>query len=86
MAANPQLDLIGVVSPFCLLQFKTAMARVRPFQVLDVLIEDPAVVTDLVRLVNRSEDRLLASERIGDHYRIRVQRAGSRQPLGKEEA
>jgi len=76
MAANIQLNMIGMVSPFCLLAFKAALARLKPRQVLEVCVRDPDVVADLVRLLHHSTDLLLEQVRVGDHYRIRVERAG----------
>lgn len=76
MAANIQLNMIGMVSPFCLLAFKAALARLKPRQVLEVCVRDPDVMADLVRLLHHSTDRLLEQVRVGDHYRIRVERAG----------
>ena len=76
MAANTQLNMIGMVSPFCLLAFKAALGRLKPRQVLEVCVRDPDVMADLVRLLHHSPDRLLEQVRVGDHYRIRVERAG----------
>ena len=85
MAVNQELNLIGVISPFCLLEFKSALARIRPMQILEVLIQDPEVAEDLVRIVDRSEDLLIAREAVGDHFCLRVQRAGARPETVEEE-
>ena len=76
MASTAQLNLIGVVSPFCLLAFKGALVEIEPGQVLEVLVEDPEVADDLARLVDRSEDRLVGRLLGENHVCIRVQRAG----------
>jgi TusA-related sulfurtransferase len=76
MASSAQLNLIGVVLPFCLLAFKSALAQIEPSQVLEVLVEDPEVADDLVRIVDRSEDRLIGRQKCENHVCIRVQRAG----------
>ena len=78
MSANIELNLIGVISPFCLLEFKSALARIQPRQIMEVLIQDPEVAEDLVRIVERSEDLLIARKTVGDHFCLRVQRAGAR--------
>lgn len=74
MAAKTQLNLVGMVSPFCLLAFKAAMARLNPQQVLEVRVRDPEVMADLVRLVHHSPDRLINREEEGDCFCIRVER------------
>ena len=86
MAVNQKLNLIGVVSPFCLLEFKNALTRLKGGQLLEVLIQDPEVVHDLIRLVERSDDRLVERSRIGSQYRIIVERAGGEVIPFKEEA
>jgi len=78
MAAQVELNLIGVISPFCLLEFKNALARIQPRQIMEVLIQDPEVAEDLVRIVERSEDLLISRKTVGDHFSFRVQRAGAR--------
>ncbi|MFH1139940.1 MAG: sulfurtransferase TusA family protein [Pseudomonadota bacterium] len=86
MAKKQILNLIGIVSPFCLLEFKNALARFRRGQLLEVHVQDPEVVEDLIRLVERSDDRLVARKKVGDQYRILVKRAGGRDISVKEEA
>ena len=86
MGAVKKLNLIGVVSPFCLLEFKAALAGFRPGQALEVSVQDPEVVDDLIRLVNRSEDRLLELKRVGKTFRLTVERAGGQARPAKEEA
>jgi len=77
MEAKTQLNMIGMVSPFCLLAFKAALGRLKPRQVLEVFVRDPGVAADLVCLVHHSPDRLLEKVCVGDHYRIRVERASA---------
>jgi TusA-related sulfurtransferase len=85
MTANFELNLIGVVSPFCLLEFKAALSRLRPGQILEILIRDPEVMRDLVRLVDHSPDRLLGSEKIGKTFRLVVKRVGTTNAEVEEE-
>lgn len=53
---------------------------------LEVLIQDPDVVDDLVRLVNRSEDGLVERKKVGPNVQILVQRAGKQDISVKEGA
>jgi len=86
MADISKLNLIGIVSPFCLLEFKHALARVGHGQMLEVLIQDPDVADDLVRLVDRSDDRLVERKRIDHKFQILVQRVSKKDISVKEEA
>ncbi|MBS1238092.1 MAG: Sulfurtransferase TusA, partial [Deltaproteobacteria bacterium] len=38
------LDLTGVVSPICLLKCKSALSRLNPGEVLEVMVQDEEVV------------------------------------------
>lgn len=69
---NPKksLDLIGVVSPVSLLECKRMLAEMAAGAELEVLLRDPDIVEDLVKIVERSHDRLLQCDRQGDHFRL----------------
>ena len=85
MTVKKKLNLIGVVSPFCLLEFKNAMARLSGGQLLEIIIQDPDVAMDLTLLVERSDDRLVECLKIGARFRILVERAGGEDIPVKEE-
>jgi TusA-related sulfurtransferase len=72
MSSTLELDLRGVVLPACLLQCKTALGRLDSTDELEVLVNDPKVVEDLVKIIRRSQGRVARPRREGDHYRIRV--------------
>ncbi len=80
------LNLIGVVSPFCLMEFKSALVLVGEGQMLEVLIQDPSVVEDLVRLVEHSNDRLVELKKEGNCYHLVVLRSVPADRLPKEDA
>lgn len=40
--------------------------------VLEILLQDPDVVEELVKIIERSTDNVIQSEQEGDHYRIRL--------------
>jgi TusA-related sulfurtransferase len=86
MAEIAQRNLIGVVLPFCLMAFKSALARVGHGQPLEVLIQDPDAADDLARLVEHFCDRLVARRQIEGRIHIIVERAGRTHLLFKEEA
>jgi len=68
------LDLIGVVSPICLLKCKSALARLNPGEVLDVLVQDAEVVESLSMILKQSQDRMEAFFREGECYRISIRK------------
>jgi len=72
MFSVKELDLIGVVSPVCLLKCKRALAEMDAGEVLEILLQDPYVVEELLKIIERSADKVIQSEQEGDHYRIRL--------------
>jgi TusA-related sulfurtransferase len=67
-----ELDLIGVVSPVCLLKCKSVLTQMRTGEVLEILLQDPDVVEELLKIIARSTDKVIQSTQEGDHYRIRL--------------
>jgi len=70
-----ELDLIGVISPVCLLKCTSELAKMGAGDLLEVLLQDPGVVEALIKIVERSKDHVIKSEREGDHYRICVKKS-----------
>ena len=70
--ASVELDLRGVVLPICLLKCKTALMGMDPREELDILVSDPHVVEDLVKIIKRSQGMVVRPRREGDHYRLRI--------------
>lgn len=70
--ASVVLDLRGVVLPICLLKCKTALMGMEPREDLDILISDPHVVEDLVKIIKRSQGMAVRPRREGDHYRLHI--------------
>ena len=72
MASKGELDLRGVVLPVCLLECKNALVEMDSRQGLDILVSDPHVVEDLVRIITRSAGMAVRPRREGSHYRLHV--------------
>lgn len=71
--ASVELDLRGVVLPVCLWECKNALMGMDSKEELDILISDPHVVEDLVKIIKRSQGGLaVRPRREGDHYRLRI--------------
>ena len=68
------LDLIGVVSPICLLKCKSALARLDPGEVLEVLVQDREVVESLSMILRQSEDRMEAFSKEGECFRLSIRK------------
>jgi len=74
MGMASTLDLIGVVSPICLLKCKSALARLNPGEMLDVLVQDAEAVESISMILKQSEDRMEAFSKEGECYRISIRR------------
>ena len=72
MSPTIELDLRGVVLPVCLLKCKSALGEMDAEASLEVLVQDPAAVEDLVKIIRRSRGGVIKSRREGDHYRIHI--------------
>jgi len=68
------LDLIGVVSPICLLKCKSALSRLNPGEVLEVMVQDEEVVESLSMILKQSQDRMEAFSKEGECYRISIRK------------
>jgi TusA-related sulfurtransferase len=67
-----ELDLRGVGLPISLLQCKNSLLAAKPEEEMVVLVRDPEVMEDLVKIIRRSHERPARSRRDGDHYRIHI--------------
>lgn len=74
MFAKKGIDLRGVVSPVCLLKCKSMLAKINGGDVLEVILQDPEVVEELVKIVERSEDKIIDQQKEEDYYRINIQK------------
>jgi TusA-related sulfurtransferase len=74
MEAASTLDLIGVVSPICLLKCKSALERLNPGEVLDVLVQDEEVVESLSMILKQSQDSMESFTREGECFRISIRK------------
>ena len=72
--ASSRLDLIGVVSPICLLKCKSALARLNPGEVLEVIVQDDEVVKSLSMILKESHDSMEAFTKEGECFRISIRK------------
>lgn len=72
--ADKILDISGVMTPFGLVLCKAALARLARGDVLEIRLQDDDTLQDLLIILERSGDRVLACEPQGGYYRVRVQK------------
>lgn len=78
LRSDQRLDLSGVVIPFSLAICKYTLAQMAAGVVLEVHLRDHDTLQDLLIILKRSGDQVLAWEKHGEDYYLWVQKA----PLG----
>jgi TusA-related sulfurtransferase len=68
------LDLIGVITPICLLKCKSALARLNPGEELEVMVQDEEVFESLSMILKQSQDRMESFSKEGECYRISIRK------------
>jgi TusA-related sulfurtransferase len=74
MPSNSEVNLCRIAWPVGLLKFKSALNDLCLCDVLEVLAQDPDVVENILMIVDRSEDTLIRQEKVGDVYRLSIQK------------
>jgi TusA-related sulfurtransferase len=69
-----KLDLIGVVSPICLLKCKSALSRLNPGEVLEVMVQDEEVVESLSMILKQSQDSMESFKKEGECFRLSIRK------------
>ena len=71
--ADEQLDLCGVITPYCLLLCKATLASMQPGAVLEIRVRDPETVRDLLTVLDRSGEKVVArlQSEAGTHLWVR---------------
>jgi TusA-related sulfurtransferase len=72
--ADDQLDLFGIMAPYCLLMVKSTLASMKPGRVLAIHIRDPETVRDLLTVLDRSGEKVVARVQNEDVMRLWVQK------------
>jgi TusA-related sulfurtransferase len=80
MRSDQQLDISGVVSPISLALCKAALAPMAVGAVLEIRLRDEETLRDLLMIVERSRDRVLAWERHEEDYCVWVQKGAPAKP------
>lgn len=74
MPSNSKLNLKGILSPICLLKCKSVLAGMNSGDVLEIALQDPDVVGQLTKIIQRSQDQVVKSQKKGDHYQVHIRK------------
>jgi TusA-related sulfurtransferase len=66
MQVDKKLDLCGMLNPYCLLMFKSTLARMEPGDVLEIQLRDPETLGDLLTILDRSAETVVAKTQRAD--------------------
>ena len=74
MPKNSELNLLGVGWPVCLLECKRILKDMVSGDILEISMQDPDAVRELVTIVERSPDQIVDMAENADHFQIRIQK------------
>ena len=82
MKSDQRLDISGVVIPFSLALCKSALARMAAGGILEIRLQDQDTLDDLLTILERSGEQVLAWKRQEFFYYLWVQKksGGGKQP------
>ncbi len=72
--ADEQLDLCGMIAPYCLLLCKATLASMPPGAILEVRVCDPETARDLLTVLDRSGEKVVAKLQSEDVTQLWVQK------------
>jgi len=75
MRSDQQLDISGVVIPFSLALCKSTLAQMAAGAVLEIRLGDQDTLQDLLIIVERSGDQVLAWEKHDEYYYLWVRKS-----------
>ena len=74
MASVQKINLIGVGWPVCLLECQNALNALHTGEELEVKVQDPEVLQELIMIAERSGKHRVSHHHEGDCYRIHIWR------------
>ena len=75
MKSDQRLDISGVVIPFSLALCKSTLAQMAAGAVLEIRLRDRDTLQDLLMIVERSGDGVLAWKKQDEYYHVWVQKS-----------
>ena len=74
MQPQQSLDLSGIVVPICYFVFKRALSGLESGAILEVRIQDPETLKDLMIMIERSRDEVAGMENEQGWFRLMVRK------------
>ncbi|MDM8544776.1 sulfurtransferase TusA family protein [Desulfococcaceae bacterium HSG9] len=69
-----QKNLVGVVSPICLLKCQSALDMLKQGDVMEVMVQDLEVVCNLQKIIVRFVNQVIKTERNDEYFQIFIRR------------
>lgn len=73
-SSDVELDLRGVICPYNFVKTKLKLEAMNEGQVLSVLLDDGDPIKNVPRSVENEGHTVLAQDRVGSAYRVRIRR------------
>ena len=74
MPSESVVNLVGVLSPFCLMKTKKMLLELNPGEMVHILIQDSEVISDLKRIIDCSSDEIVKIQKKGNHFKISIKK------------
>jgi TusA-related sulfurtransferase len=74
VSSKPVLNLVGVLSPFCLLKIKKMLMENASGENIQVLLQDFDVIDDLKKILDFSVDEIVEIQKKKNHYKITIRK------------
>jgi len=74
MSSTSVFNLIDMIHPFCLLEYKNIIKGLKPGDEITVLIQDTDVLESLKKIIYHSSDFLINVKKEEAHHVIRVRK------------
>jgi len=74
VSSKPVLNLVGVLSPFCLLKIKKSLSETTSGESIQVLLQDFDVIDDLKKILNCCSDEIIEIQKKRNHYKIFIRK------------
>jgi len=68
------VNLVGVLSPICLLKINKLLLELRPGKIVHVLLRDTEIVDDLKKILKNSSDSIVGVDVEDDHLNVSIQK------------
>jgi TusA-related sulfurtransferase len=74
MASETVVNLVGVLSPLCLMKTKKMLLELNPGDQIHVVLKDSEVINDLKKIIDCSADEIVQFKKVQNYYLISIQK------------